>query len=72
MAYPEHTKMTVTITNIPNAHMTYMHRRKPPSTRAVACRRAALVSLAVLFIGSLLLWLAFGASEPDEGTEYEN
>lgn len=66
MAHPEHKKMTVTVTNIPHAHMTYMHRRKPPSNRATACRRATLASLGVLLVGMLFVWLAYGVSNDQE------
>ena len=62
MAIPELMPITVSVTSIPHAHMTYMHRRRPPSNRATACRRAALMSLGVLFIGVLLTWLAYSVS----------
>jgi len=62
MATPEIMPIAVSVTSIPHAHMTYMHRRRPPSNRATACRRAALVSLGVLFIGVILTWLAYSVS----------
>lgn len=63
MAQPE--LMTVTISSIPHAHMTYMYRRKQPSTRATACRRVSLVLLGVFLVFSLFAWLAFSAGEDD-------
>ena len=66
MALPEHKKMTVSVTSIPHAHMTYMHRRKPPSNRATACRRAFLASLGVLLVGMLFVWLAYGVSNEQQ------
>ena len=66
MATPELMPIAVSVTSIPHAHMTYMHRRRPPSNRAMACRRAALVSLGVLFIGVLLTWLAYSVSSSEQ------